>query len=92
MWRYIVTFMTTILMAAPGAVLAAEKPTFEEADKNDDKQISMEEAKQAGVPEKEFDVSDYDDDGKLNKTGWMLVDVQSSSNEEPSGKSSGTSY
>lgn len=66
------------LLALPLAAFAesgGERPSFGEVDKNGDGKISVEEAKQAGVPESEVKREDIDDDGKLSKADWKFVNM-----------------
>lgn len=66
------------LVALPLAAVAQggdERPSFGEVDQDGDGQIGLEEAKQAGVPESEFEREDVDDDGKLTEADWKFVQM-----------------
>lgn len=66
------------LVALPLAAVAqsgGERPSFGEVDQDGDGRISVEEAKQAGVPESEFEREDIDDDGKLTEADWKFVQM-----------------
>ena len=47
--------------------------SFVVIDKNKDGHISRDEAKQAGIPNLNFDAADKDKDGKLNLSEWTLL-------------------
>lgn len=68
----------TALVALPLVAVTAnaeERPSFDEVDQDGDGMISVEEAKQAGVPESEVKREDIDDDGKLSKADWKFVSM-----------------
>lgn len=78
MWRFATATVAT-LIAVSGAALAADKPSFKEADTNGDGKISIQEATKAGVAKEEAKNNDLDDNGKLTKNDWEFVDMTSSS-------------
>jgi hypothetical protein len=72
-------FVGATLAALPVAGMAAEngkRPAFGEVDTDGNGKISMEEAKQAGVPSSEAKREDIDNDGKLTKADWKFVDLE----------------
>lgn len=71
-----------LMLGLPAAVAAAEKPSFQDADRDGNGAVSIQEAKQAGVPEQEAKAVDINDDGKLTKTDWKFADLE----ENPSSK------
>jgi len=75
MLRYTLT-LTAALMLGSGSVLGADKPDFEQADRNGDRRVSIEEATEAGIPKEEALFNDIDDDGKLTKVDWKFVDLE----------------
>ena len=77
----------TALVALPLVAVAAgegERPAFDEADANGDGKVSLEEAKQAGVPKAEAKREDIDDDNQLSKADWKFVDMSSGQTGEGS--------
>lgn len=77
MKRHVMLFaiLSTALML-PLASAAAEKPSFDKADKDGSGAVTMKEAKQAGVPSEEAKANDIDGNGKLTKTDWRFVDAK----------------
>ena len=76
--RRLPTTLIATLLAFAGPALAGDKPSFKEADANDDGKISIQEAKKAGIAKDEAKTNDLDDDGKLTKNDWEFVDMPSS--------------
>lgn len=75
MWRNTLAIVAAMLIAS-GTALAAEKPSFNEADANGDEKVSIKEATNAGVPKEEAKSNDLDDNGKLAKSDWKFVDME----------------
>lgn len=78
--------MTAVALAALllyGVAHAEGKPGFEDADEDGDGKISIQEAKEAGIPEAEAKREDVDKDGALTEKDWTYVekDPQPSSGE-----------
>lgn len=69
--------LPTLVVAAPLVAVAAqgEKPDFTEVDADGDGQVSISEAKEAGVPEQEAKREDINGDDKLSEEDWKFVDM-----------------
>lgn len=83
----LIRLIGTALVALPLAAAAQsgdERPSFNEVDQDGDGKISVEEAKQAGVPESEAKREDIDGDGQLTKADWKFVDLRSDEEGESS--------
>ena len=68
-----------LLVALPLVATAAEdaeRPGFKQADANGDGKISVQEARDAGVPKAEAKREDIDNDGKLTRADWKFVDME----------------
>lgn len=84
-----VRFLSAVLAAAtltsPGIAAAAaasdgkgdeQKPSFKEADANNDGQVSISEATSVGIPKSEAKSADIDRDGNLTEQDWTFVDTK----------------
>lgn len=69
------TALIAMLLGLPVAGFAADKPPFKEADSDGSGKVSMQEAKNAGIPAEEAKKVDINDDGKLTKNDWHFADV-----------------
>lgn len=70
----IVPAITLAALVVPFAVSAASVPSFSEVDTNGDGRISLQEAKQAGVPASQAQKADFDDDETLNSIDWAWIE------------------
>lgn len=59
-------------------------PKFKKADTNHDGKIEWNEAKSLGVPKKLFKRDDFNQSGKLNKTEWQIVRMETPANKKGS--------
>lgn len=72
------TLAGLIALASNGTpAVAANKPSFDEADQNGNGRVSVAEAKQAGIPEKKAKANDLNGDGKLTPADWRFIDLDS---------------
>lgn len=69
------TMMATLALAASLSAVAAsdDKPKFSEVDSDDDGVVTIEEAVEVGVPEKEAKRQDVDGDGELSEADWEFI-------------------
>lgn len=65
-----------VTTAASNGMGDEKKPSFEEADANNDGRVSMSEATSAGIPNFEAKGADIDEDGLLTKQDWTFVDIK----------------
>lgn len=82
-----IRLLGTALVALPLVAVAqggGERPSFDEVDANGDGAVSLEEAKQAGVPESEVKREDIDDDGQLSKADWKFVEMDPGGQDDES--------
>lgn len=82
------TLMASLLVIAAPA-MAARKPSFNQAERDGDHKVSIQEAVKAGVPEDEARSNDPDNDGQLARIDWKFVDMKPSGDK--SSDSSGSS-
>lgn len=61
--------------------MKSEVPAFEKADKDGSGAVTIEEARQAGVPESEAKAEDIDDDGKLSEADWGFIDMETGASQ-----------
>lgn len=75
--KRVAQMLTVLAVAAPLTAIAAsgDKPEFSEIDADGDGKISISEATEAGVPEKEAKREDIDNDEELSETDWDFVDM-----------------
>ena len=66
-----------VIPLALGTALAAEKPSFNDADRNGDDRVSVDEAKAAGIPPAKARANDLNGDGKLTRADWRFIDLDS---------------
>jgi len=88
MRRLMATAVGISLASAFGLAVAAEKPSFDELDKEGNGEVSVEKAVEAGVPEKEAKKEDLNGDGKLTKEDWRYIKMEPSEpqGEQPQGQ------
>lgn len=76
--------MTAAALAAlllSGTAHAEGKPGFDEADADGNGQVSIKEAKEAGIPEAEARKEDVDKDGTLTERDWNYVEKDPKPNQ-----------
>jgi hypothetical protein len=80
-----VTRISAAILLAGGigmalTAVASGKPPFNVADKNADGRVSLDEAKQVGLPKPKAQENDLDDDGYLKPDDWSFIDADAFKN------------
>lgn len=78
MRHFVVMLITVLFTISAPAMAGSEKPSFSEADQNNDDKVTIKEAKQAGIPMEVAKSSDKDGDGVLARSDWRMVQVKAS--------------
>jgi len=70
----VISVFAAVVFAA--TAFGAQKPSFDQADKNNNGKVSIQEAFKAGAEKGSAKLNDLDDNGKLTKNDWEYVDMK----------------
>ncbi|MCF8026082.1 MAG: hypothetical protein K9K82_11440 [Desulfobacteraceae bacterium] len=70
----VISVFAAVVFAA--TAFGAQKPSFDQADKNNNGKVSIQEAVKAGAEKDNAKLNDLDDDGKLTKKDWKYVKMK----------------